>query len=52
MLKLERLTLLKSDGVGKKLAHTPTIEAFLWLVLDTHLIFVSQVHKHGQLDLD
>ena len=36
---------------GKKLAHAPTIEAFLLLVLDTHLITVSQVRTHAELDL-
>ena len=36
---------------GKKLAHAPTIEAFRWMVLDTHLITVSQVRTHAQLDL-
>jgi hypothetical protein len=35
---------------GKKLVHTPTIEAFLWLVLHTHLISVSQAPTHAQLD--
>ena len=36
---------------GKKLAHIPIIEAFLWLVLDTHLISVSQVLTRVRLDL-
>ena len=32
--------------------HTlPTVEAFLWLVLDTHLIFVPQVPTDAPLDL-
>ena len=35
----------------KKLAHAPTIVAFLWLVLDTHLISISQVPTHVRLDL-
>ena len=29
---------------GKKLAHTPTIEAFLWLVLNTHSIPLHKCH--------
>ena len=45
---MEVLTLLRS---GKKLAQAPKIEAFLWLVLDTHLIFVSQVTTHAPLEL-
>jgi hypothetical protein len=32
-------------------AHAPIIEVFLWLVLDTHLIFVSQVPTRDPLDL-
>ena len=36
---------------GKKLAHAPTIEAFLWLVFYTHLVYVSQVPIHAPLDL-
>ena len=37
-----------SDGMEKELAHTPTIEAFLWLVLDTHLISMLQMPTHAQ----
>ena len=33
------------------LAHTPTIEACLWLVLDTHFISILQVLTHAPLDL-
>jgi hypothetical protein len=33
-------------------AYASTIETFVWLVLDTHLKYVSQVPTHASLDLD
>ena len=32
-------------------AHAHINEAFLWMVLDTNLIFISQVPTHAPLDL-
>lgn len=45
-------TLLKNDGKERSLyVHTPTIEAFVWLVLNTDLIPISQTPTHAHLDL-
>jgi hypothetical protein len=35
----------------KKIAHSPTIEVSLWLVLDTHLTYVLQVPTHARVYL-
>ena len=47
---IEFLTLVRKWWNGKRLAHAPMFEALRWLVLDTHLISVSQVATHAQLD--
>jgi hypothetical protein len=48
---IELFILLMNDKMNRSLHTTPAIEAFLWSVSDTHLISISQVPTHAQLDL-
>ena len=49
---IELFILLKSDGMERSLHMLLQSEAFLWLMLDTHIISTSQVPTHAKLDLD
>ena len=47
----ELLTPFKIDEMERSLHTLPQLKHSFWLVLDTHLISVSQVPTHAPLDL-